>query len=93
MKNITVSVDEEIYRRSRFKAAEIGTSVSAPVRAYLVDLVEGRVPESRFAHLRRLQYETLEAIGIRAGGLRAADNLPHDTLHERDVVTERIHDR
>ena len=43
MKNITVSVDEEIYRRSRFKAAEMETSVSAPVRAYLVDLVEGRV--------------------------------------------------
>ena len=38
MRNITVSVDEETYRRSRIKAAEIGTSVSALVRAYLSEI-------------------------------------------------------
>ena len=86
MKNITVSIDEEIYRRSRIKAAEIGTSVSALVRTYLIDLVEGGTPESRFDRLRRLQDETLEAIRARGGGLRAADNLRRDTLHERDAL-------
>ena len=65
MTNITVSVDEETYRRSRIKAAEIGTSVSALVRAYLSDLVEHGAPESRFDRLRRLQDETLEAIRSR----------------------------
>ena len=84
MKNITVSVDEDTYRRSRIKAAEIGTSVSALVRTYLIDLVEGGTPESRFDRLRRLQDETLEAIRARGGGLRAADNLPRETLHQRD---------
>ena len=86
MKNITVSVDEETYRRSRIKAAEFGTSVSALVRAYLMDLVERGTPESRFDRLRRLQDETLEAIHARGGGLRAADNLQRDTLHERDAL-------
>ena len=85
MKNITVSVDEETYRLSRIKAAEAGTSVSALVRAYLVDLVQGRVPETRFDRLRRLQDETLAAIQARGGGLRAADNLPRSALHERDA--------
>ena len=85
-KNITVSVDEETYRRSRIKAAEIGTSVSALVRAYLTDLVEQGAPESRFDRLRRLQDETLEAIRSRGGGLRAADNVPRDALHQRNAL-------
>ena len=42
MKNITVSVDEELYRLSRVKAAEAGTSVAALVRSYLVELVQGQ---------------------------------------------------
>ncbi|MCY3887846.1 MAG: hypothetical protein OXG19_09155 [Chloroflexi bacterium] len=85
MKNITVSVDEETYRLSRIKAAEAGTSLSALVRAYLVDLVQGRVPESRFDRLRRLQDETIAAIHARGGGLRAADNFSRSALHERDA--------
>ncbi len=85
MKNITVSVDEETYRLSRIKAAEAGTSVSALVRAYLVDLVQGRVPETRFDRLRRLQDETLAAIQARGGGVHAAENLSRSALHERDA--------
>ena len=86
MRNITVCVDEETYRLSRVKAAEAGTSVSALVRAYLVDLVEGRVPKNRFDRLRRLQDDTLDAIRARGGGLRAADNVSRQSLHERDVL-------
>ena len=86
MKNITVSVDNETYRLSRVKAAEAGTSVSALVRGYLTALVQGRVPKSEFDRLRRLQDETLKAIRARGGGLRAADNLPRDAVHERDAV-------
>lgn len=85
MKNITISVDEETYQLSRVKAAEVGTAVSVPVRSYLVDLVQGRVPEVRFDRMRRLQDRTLETIRDRGGGLRAADNLPRGALHERDV--------
>ena len=35
MKNITVSVDDETYRRARIKAAERDTSVSGMVREFL----------------------------------------------------------
>ncbi|TNF54069.1 MAG: ribbon-helix-helix protein, CopG family [Gammaproteobacteria bacterium] len=35
MKNITLSVDEETYRRVRIAAAERNTTVSALVRDYL----------------------------------------------------------
>lgn len=35
MKNITVSVDEEVYHRARVRAAEQKTSVSAIVRKLL----------------------------------------------------------
>jgi hypothetical protein len=41
MKNITVSLDEEIYRRARIKAAEQDTSVSALVKGFLVELAAG----------------------------------------------------
>ena len=82
MKNITVSVDDETYRRSRIKAAETGTSVSALVRAFLTALAQGgEVAESKFDRLQRLQEETLASIRTRGAGLRAADNSARDTLH------------
>lgn len=86
MKNITVSLDEETYWLSRLKAAESGASVSALVRSYLVELVHGRTPDTRFDCLHNLQDETLEAIRARRGGLRSADNLPRGALHESDAL-------
>src|SRR5688500_6096640 len=44
MKNITVTVDDEVHRRARVRAAELGTSVAALVKRYLEDLVEGAAP-------------------------------------------------
>jgi plasmid stability protein len=38
VKNVTVSIDDEAYRRARVRAAELGTSVSAVVRRFLDDL-------------------------------------------------------
>jgi hypothetical protein len=86
MKNITVSVDDETYRQSRIKAAEAGTSVSALVRSFLVSLARGQVVETEFDRLRRLQEETLAGIRARGAGLRVADNLARDALHERDAI-------
>jgi plasmid stability protein len=76
MKNITVSVDEETYRRARVKAAELDTSVSALVRAYLQGLAAG---ESEFEQLARLERE----LRTRVGSFRARDRLDRDQLHER----------
>ncbi len=86
MKNITVSVDDETYRRSRMKAAEAGTSVSALVRSFLVALAQGQMEATGFERLERLQEETLAGIRARGAGLRAADNVARDTLHERDAI-------
>lgn len=55
MKNITVTVEDDLYRRARVRAAEEGTTVSAVVktvlRAYAKD---GSVAEARAAELRAL---------------------------------------
>ena len=54
MKNITVTLDDETYRRARIKAAEMDTSVSALVKKYLSRLGS---EESEFERLQRLEEE------------------------------------
>lgn len=44
VKNITVSVDDEVYHAARVKAAELRTSVSVLVRNYLEALRRGQAP-------------------------------------------------
>lgn len=83
MRNVTLSIDEETYRRARIRAAELDTSISSLVRDYLRELAKDHDSESRFARLRRLQDETLEAIRARGGGIRSADNLTRDELYGR----------
>jgi len=77
MKNITVSVDDETYRRARIKAAERDTSVSALVRDYLAGLAR---EESAFERLKREEKELRKQI---PPGLSAADRLPRDDLYDR----------
>lgn len=81
MRNITVSIEDETYRLSRIKAAELQTSVSALVREYLLSLVRGCALESDFDHRRRLQDEVLEGILARGGGLASVDNLSREALY------------
>jgi plasmid stability protein len=76
MKNITVSVDDETYRRARIKAAEEETSVSALVRAFLSEL---GTTESEFERLKRLEQEVRERIT----NFSASDRLSRDEIHER----------
>lgn len=37
MKNITLKIDDETYRKARIRASQEGTSVSAMVRKFLID--------------------------------------------------------
>ena len=60
MKNITVSLPTEIYRRARIKAAERDTSVSALVREFLLSLGDEK---SDFTRRKRLQDEVVASIG------------------------------
>ena len=78
MKNITVSVPDDVYRTARIAAAQRDTSVSALVVAYLEQL-SGRMDE--FARLEALQREV-------QGGIhqfRAGDRLGRDEVHDRAV--------
>lgn len=76
MKNITVSVDDDVYRRARVKAAERDTSVSALVRQFLVDLAsEG----SEFERLKRLE----ETLRKQITDFDGSNRLSRDEVHDR----------
>ena len=79
MKNITVTVPEDIYRRARVKAAERDTSVSALVKEFLSGLAS---EESDFERRKRLQGEVLATINR----FRAGDRLTRDKVHRRNAV-------
>jgi len=76
VKNITIALDDEIYRRARIRAAELETSVSALVKRYLVDLAGG---ETEFERLEKLE----RTLRDRVVEFRAGDRLPRDEIHER----------
>jgi uncharacterized protein YdaU (DUF1376 family) len=77
MKNITVSVDDDTYRRARMAAAERDTSVSALVKEFLGNLTSG---ETDFERLKREEH----ALRERIRNFSAADRLPRDKLHMRE---------
>jgi hypothetical protein len=78
VKNITVSVPDEVYRQARVAAAQHDTSVSALVVAYL-ERLSGRMEE--FGRLEELQREVQAEIGQ----FRAGDRLGRDEIHDRAV--------
>jgi plasmid stability protein len=78
MKNITVTVPDDVYRNARIRAAERGTSVSALVGEYLRSL-SGRGAE--FSQLEAQQKQIQSQISR----FRAGDRLDRDQLHDRAV--------
>lgn len=76
MKNITVTVADEVYRAARVRAAEQGSSVSALVRDFLGSLADR---DGEFARLEAQQH----AVQQRIRGFRAADRLSRAAVHER----------
>jgi hypothetical protein len=77
MKNITVSVDEDVYRRARLKAAERDTSVSALVKEFLVELVS---EEPGSLKLEREERE----LRARIRNFTASNRLSRDEAHSRE---------
>ena len=76
VKNITVSVDDETYRRARIKAAERATSLSALVRRFLLDLISEESPERG---LERRERELRAQIR----DFSAGDRLSREEAHQR----------
>jgi hypothetical protein len=78
MKNITVSVPDDVYRQARVRAAERGTSVSSLVADYLRSLAEREAEFGRLeSQQRRIQAEI--------ENFRAGDRLSRDELHQRAI--------
>lgn len=78
VRNVTVSVPEEVYRAARVRAAEEDSSVSALVAGYLRSLAERRDEFARLeAQQKRIQAEIKD--------FSARDNLDRDALHDRAV--------
>jgi len=78
MRDLTVTVPDEVYRQDRVRAAEQGRSVSALVSEYLATLGDA---EGEFERLVAQQEEVLTEVD----SFRASDRLDRDQLHERAV--------
>ncbi len=78
MRNITVTVPDDVYRNARVAAPQRDTSLSALVVACL-ERLSGRMDE--FARLEALQHEVQAEIGH----FRAAGRLGRDEVHDRAV--------
>lgn len=78
MRNITVSVPDDVYRKARIRAAELDSSVSALVGEYLRSLARGDAGVARFrAEWNEVRAEIKE--------FRGSDRLSRDELHDRAV--------
>ena len=77
MKNITVTVDDETYRRARIKAAENDTSVSALVKRFLNDIAKDETQNERLKREEKALRATIR-------NFRAAGNISRDKLHLRE---------
>lgn len=76
MKNLTVSVPDDVYKAARVRAAEAGSSVSSLVAGYLRSL-EDR--DAEFARLESRQDEILTEVD----SFSARDRLDRDEVHRR----------
>lgn len=83
MKNITVSVDDDIYHSARIRAAEQKTSVSALVKKFLREVV---LEDSPFDKLARQEVSLRQRLRSRPESFRAADRLTRDEAHIRHAV-------
>ena len=83
MKNITISVDEETYRRADAMASRSGKSVSEMLGEYLKNLTAGY--EDPPAGPEKTLSEVIEEIVARGGGIDPRDNLTREELHDRNA--------
>ena len=78
VRNVTVSVPDDVYRGARIRAAEQGTSLSNLVAQYLAALSAQAV---EFSRLEAQQDRVITGIKRFAAGNR----VPRDEVHERSL--------
>jgi hypothetical protein len=86
MKNITISIDDDLYRQARMKAAEQSSSISALFRDFLIRLTVGESAETEFQRLAREEQELRAELGARRLGLKSEHNLSREELHDRHAL-------
>lgn len=79
MKNVTVSLPDEVYRKASIVAAQRDTSVSGLV-CHLLTEIAGE--EGDFERRKRLQNEVIASIT----NFRAGDRLSREEIHDRAAV-------
>ena len=87
MKVISVAVDDATHRLARIKAAEKGTSMSAMLRDYLLQIIEedeDRAPEETepLRRARKLD-EVMARFEAEGVGLDASERLSREELYDR----------
>jgi hypothetical protein len=83
VKNITVSVDNEVYHRAKIQAALRNTSVSALVRDALNEIAGS---ETEFERLHAEEQQIRRRLAERDVKFAAGDRLTRDELHNRDAL-------
>lgn len=81
MKNITIAVPEEVYRRARVHAARQQTSIRGLVAGYLTSLPEEK---GDFERRKELQNLLLSQVGKRK--FRAAGRLKREDAYDRNAL-------
>ena len=83
MKNITVTVGDEIYHKARIRAAERKSTVSALVKEFLTKIVE---EESSFERMKREEDELRQNMRQEGFIFSAEDRCSREDLHERHAI-------
>ncbi len=85
MKNITLKIDDETYRKARVRAAKEGTSVSAVVREYLGAFAKGDTDDD---HMKRV--EALQRLYAEADARATSRDSPLVPLTRDEIYAERL---
>jgi hypothetical protein len=84
VKNITVTIEDNLYRKARLQAAERNSSLTAVVREFLKGFCQ---QETDFERRLRQEKETLAALSGRSGKFSASARLGRDEIHQRRAVS------
>ena len=79
MKNITVSLDDDLYRKSRVAAAEADTSVTALVREFLIHFTSSTSQVDPSEGISKV----IEKMRKRHPGFNPSNRSSRDELHAR----------
>ena len=90
VKNITIRIDDNLYRRARMKAAEQGTSISALFRDFLIRLTVDGSAEAEFQRLAREEQELRAELGGAKDTLLSEVILVPDIRLRRSFSPQRL---